>query len=71
MHLGGLTDLEVLALSGTAVTDAGLVHIQKLKGLSTLEVTQTRVTAAGLAEFHAAVPRARITHDGGIIEPTK
>jgi len=29
------------------------------------------VTAAGVADFHAAVPGCRIEHDGGVIEPKK
>jgi len=32
-------------------------------------VQNTGVTAAGVAQFHAAVPGCRIQHDGGVIEP--
>ena len=42
-HLGGLTGLRLLDLSGTRVTAAGLVHLQALERLETLSLWDTRV----------------------------
>ena len=47
-QLKGLTNLEVLILSGTRVTDAGLAHLKELSKMKRLWLNQTRVTDAGL-----------------------
>ena len=44
-------DLVALGLTGTRVTDAGLVHIKDMKRLGDLELTDTKVTDAGLAHL--------------------
>ena len=59
-HLKPLTKLELLILSGTGVTDAGLKELVVLKELWGLSVTGTRVTAAGAAELHKALPKCQI-----------
>jgi serine/threonine protein kinase/tetratricopeptide (TPR) repeat protein len=70
-HLGRLERLTFLNLENTAVTDAGLTHLRACKRLEELKVRRTQVTARGLAEFHTAVPRCKIHHDGGRIEAQK
>ena len=44
-------DLVALGLTGTKITDAGLVHIKDMKRLGDLELTDTKVTDAGLAHL--------------------
>ena len=63
--------LKDLLVHETAVTDAGLAHLKGLRSLAVLNVKKTKVTAKGLAEFHAAVPGCKIEHDGGVIEAEK
>jgi internalin A len=47
-HLGGL---EILSLSGSRVSDAGLVHLSGLTQLKRLVLDDTRITDAGLAHL--------------------
>jgi hypothetical protein len=58
-------------LADTKVTDAGLAQLKGLKNLTRLHVRKTKVSAKGLAEFHAAVPACEIEWDGGVIRPKK
>jgi len=44
-------NLVALGLTGTKITDAGLVHIKDMKRLGDLELTDTAVTDAGLAHL--------------------
>jgi hypothetical protein len=46
------------------VTDAGLAHIEKLTGLTFLDLTGTKVTAAGVDKLQNALPNCRIEWDG-------
>jgi len=41
----------MLHLAGPLVTDAGLTHVKKLKGLTLLDLESTKVTDAGLAHL--------------------
>jgi hypothetical protein len=47
-------------LSGTKVTDAGLVHLRVLTKLQNLNLSNTQVTDAGVAELKGALPNVRI-----------
>ena len=49
--LKGLTDLEVLILDYTKVTDAGLGHLKVLTKLKYLHLSFTKVTDAGLVHL--------------------
>ena len=51
MHLRGLNSLKYLDLTGTKVTDAGLVHLKGLANLEALMLTHTQVTDAGLVHL--------------------
>jgi len=44
VHLQGLTSLQSLDLSGTQVSDAGLVHLQGLISLQSLDLRNTKVS---------------------------
>ena len=48
-------DLQILDLKGSAVTDAGLVHLRGLTGLRNLNLAQTEVTDAGLEHLQDLV----------------
>ena len=52
--------LRTLDLSGTRVTDAGLVHLGRLSRLRMLQLTGTTVTAAGVKKLQKALPKCRI-----------
>jgi serine/threonine protein kinase/Leucine-rich repeat (LRR) protein len=51
--LANLTDLNVLFLNNTPVTDAGLVHLKELTGLTELSLNNTAVGDEGLKHLHA------------------
>ena len=46
-----MTHLNVLMLSGTQVTDAGLVHLKGLNELGVLQLDRTQITDAGLTNL--------------------
>lgn len=48
VHVGRLTNLDILDLEGTRVTDAGLAHLAGLTNLETLCLRSTAVTGRGL-----------------------
>jgi hypothetical protein len=50
----------VLDLRSTRVTDRGLEVLKALTRLETLELTDTRVSAAGVRDFRRAVPRVEV-----------
>ncbi len=70
-HLAGMTELVHLNLTGTAVTDAGLERLTGLAKLNVLYLEGTKVTAAGVAKLAKALPKCKITWDGGTIEPAQ
>ena len=47
-HVGGLSQLEWLALDGSAVTDSGLAHLHGLQNLRSLLLSKTYITDGGL-----------------------
>ena len=65
----GCQNLNVLDLTDTRVTDAGLAHLARLSGLTNLLLAQTKVTAEGVERLAKALPKCKITWDGGVIGP--
>ena len=57
-----LSRLEDLDLTGSPVTDAGLVHLEKLTSLRWLKLWQTQVTDVGVKRLQRALPKAKIYH---------
>jgi len=55
--------MQSLYLPRTPVTDAGLVHLQGLTNLRTLELRETKATAKGIAALQKVLPECRITSD--------
>ena len=60
-----------LYLGGTAVTDKCVPQLAKLKELRSLDLSDTKVTEAGVKELQKALPKCQIEWDGGTIEPKK
>jgi hypothetical protein len=59
-----MQNLEWLALSRTAVTDAGMVHLKSLSRLTALHVEESGLSAAGIAELKQNLPRLQINAKG-------
>ena len=60
VHLKGLTKLRSLNLYSTNVTDAALKHLEGLASLQSVDLTDTKVTDAGVESLAAAMPNCRI-----------
>jgi serine/threonine protein kinase/tetratricopeptide (TPR) repeat protein len=65
----GCKTLRSLSLNQTPVTDAGLVGLVELTNLVDLRLAKTRVTANGVEKLAKALPKCRITWDGGTTGP--
>ena len=50
-HLEGLTQLKILSLDGTQVTDAEMQRVERLTQLKHLSLESTRITDIGLEHF--------------------
>ena len=55
-----MTNLRVLQLIGTQVTDAGLVHLEGLTNLGVLYLKGTQVTDAGENRLRTALPNCHV-----------
>lgn len=72
VHLKKQPSLTQLRIDLFPLTDQGLLRLARdIPKLQTLSIRSSRVTDKGLAEFHAAMPGCRVTHDRGVIEPKK
>jgi hypothetical protein len=49
-----------LHLGSTAISDAGLTHLEPLAALKDLKVTRTAVTADGVEQLKKSLPDTRI-----------
>jgi beta-lactamase regulating signal transducer with metallopeptidase domain/Leucine-rich repeat (LRR) protein len=54
------SDCGLLLLNKTKITDAGLKHLDALKGLRGVDLTGTKVTAAGVEQLQKALPQCKI-----------
>ena len=54
--LTGLKNLQVLALSRTAVTDAGLDSLKDMKSLKSVYLIGTKVTSQAVEKFKKTLP---------------
>jgi len=60
MHLKSLTNLSVLHLDYTKISDAGLVHLKSLINLTYLNLKDTKISRAGIAKIRKALPNCKI-----------
>jgi hypothetical protein len=58
--LAGLTQMKSMTLYGTNLSDASLVNFEAMAGLTSLNLTNTYVTAAGAAKLRAKLPACDI-----------
>ncbi len=59
-HLAALTNLEVLNLSNSMISDEACVHLAKLTNLRKLVVISTRITEQKFREMKGALPNCQI-----------
>ena len=69
VHLETMQNLSWLQLNQTNITDKGVNHLYQLKNLEKLDLKETPVTATGIEKLHQALPKCKITWDGGVVEP--
>lgn len=60
-----------LFLRETGVSDAALETLIGFTNLTTLDARSTKLTPEGVTKLAAALPKCKIEHDGGTIEPKK
>lgn len=58
------TQFRHLDLAGTPITDAGLVHVQGLKSLQSIDLRGTHVTSDGVQRLRQALPNCLVFHTG-------
>lgn len=70
-RLSTFSDLQILTVSGTGLTDAGLAHLAKMKNLRKLDLSRTGITDAGLRHLTGltrlqtlSLENTQITHAG-------
>ena len=59
-HVGKLTNLTWLTLTGTQVSDAGLDDLHGMLGLRRLSLERTKVTNKGVARLKMALPHCEV-----------
>ena len=52
--------LRELILNKNPITDVGLQHLERMKNLKTLGITDTEVTSAGVKKLKQALPKCRV-----------
>ena len=57
-----MTQLKILNLRHTQITDAGLVHLEGMASLETLYLNGTQVSKAGVKQLRTALPDCAISH---------
>jgi hypothetical protein len=66
---GGWSDELGLDLSGTSISDSGLVALHEVRSLKSIELTGTKVTAAGIEGMRRGNPGLRIHRDRDPVGP--
>ena len=61
-HLRGLTNLRMLSLINTQVTDEGLEHLEGLPNLADLHLRDTQVSEEGAKNLQELMPRCEVRH---------
>ena len=58
-----------LTLGFPSLTDGGIKHLRVAASLRKRFVAKSQVTAEGVKDLAATLPKCRIEWDGGVIEP--
>jgi len=66
-HVNKLTDLRLLRVHGTDVSDKGLPHLHNMHRLVRIELYGTEVTPEGVARLRQALPTTQIEHRLGAL----
>ena len=61
-NLKRLTNLQLLWLSVTKITDEGLKNLKGLTKLQSLNLLSTKVTDEGVKQLQTAIPNCKIFH---------
>jgi hypothetical protein len=70
IELRGLKELQVLILFDTRITDAGLAHLEELRGLRALDLSDTAVTSDGLIHIRKLIRLKDLTLIGTKVTDT-
>jgi len=70
-HVKECKKLTELLLNATQTSDAGVDPFKSCKNLMDLALEGTKVTAAKIDELRTALPRCRISWNGGVVEPKR
>ena len=60
VHLGRISSLTQVDLTGARITDSGLTAVPTLRSLSYLDLSLTAITTAGVEELEARLPNTTI-----------
>ena len=61
-QLQPLSQLRILSLAGTQVTDAGLQHLAALRSLRQVFLYPSKVTDAGVEQLKAVLPGVQVRY---------
>ncbi len=59
-RLHGMKHLQKLWLNSTEVSDEGVAHLEKLKSLRELHISENKISETALRALRSALPRCRI-----------
>jgi hypothetical protein len=68
-HLAGMTQLEGLVLNGNAVSDDAVPLLSTLRNLKGVSLLNTKMSEAGIARLHQALPECTISSNYGTFGP--
>src|SRR5262249_10251287 len=68
-HLIPIHNLQHLFLASTPIDDSAVAHLKQIPSLRILRIQETKITAKGVAELQAALPKCAIFCDGGVVIP--
>ncbi|HEX7377402.1 MAG TPA: LamG-like jellyroll fold domain-containing protein, partial [Pirellulales bacterium] len=67
--LAKLPAITELLLSNNPISDRGLKHLSRLGTLKHIGLNQTRITAAGIADFKRSLPSCRLVFEPSPVDP--
>jgi hypothetical protein len=64
-----LPRLRILDLRNNGIDDAAVKHLKQIQSLRILKISDTKISASGVAELQAALPKCAVFWSGGAIIP--